>query len=313
LTTISNYMKIFLSKINESWIVDRLKGEWSQFNAETVVNNIKKADIVWIISPWLWNEISKKYLKTKKVVCSIYHLEESDFTDKNIKEFKKRDQFVDVYHVISLLTKRELSRLTDKEIVYIPFWVNQNIWFQIDNKNELRKNFNIKDESFVVGSFQRDTQGSDLISPKLIKGPDRFIEIVKYLNEEKENLLILLSGKRRGYIINELEKANIDFLYFEMADFTTLNKLYNCLDLYIVSSRTEGGPQAIVECGITKTPIISTNVGFASEILSKESIFDMSNYKNSKPNIETAYENSLKLTIPKGFDEYLKMFKDLLE
>ena len=55
-------MKIFLSKINESWIVDRLKDEWSQFNAETVVNNIKKADIVWVISPWLWNKISKKYI-----------------------------------------------------------------------------------------------------------------------------------------------------------------------------------------------------------------------------------------------------------
>ena len=35
-------MNIFISKINESWIVDRLKDEWSQFNAETVVNNIKK-------------------------------------------------------------------------------------------------------------------------------------------------------------------------------------------------------------------------------------------------------------------------------
>ena len=89
--------------------------------------------------------------------------------------------------------------------------------------------------------------------------------------------------------------------------------MYNCLDLYIVSSRTEGGPQAIVECGITKTPIISTNVGFASDILSEESIFDMNNYKDSKPNIETAYKNSVKLTIPKGFDEYLKMFKGLLE
>ena len=97
-----------------------------------------------------------------------------------------------------------------------------------------------------------------------------------------------------------------------MANFKTLNKLYNSLDLYIVSSRTEGGPQAIVECGITKTPVISTNVGIASEILAKESIFDMSNYKNSKPNIDTAYENSLKLTIPKGFDEYIKMFKNLL-
>ena len=87
--------------------------------------------------------------------------------------------------------------------------------------------------------------------------------------------------------------------------------IFFILKWLILSSRTEGGPQAIVECGITKTPVISTNVGIASEILSKESIFDMSNYKNSKPNIDTAYENSLKLTIPKGFDEYIKMFKNL--
>ena len=32
-----------------------------------------------------------------------------------------------------------------------------------------------------------------------------------------------------------------------------INELYNILDLYIVASRVEGGPQAILECGITKT------------------------------------------------------------
>ena len=45
-----------------------------------------------------------------------------------------------------------------------------------------------------------------------------------------------------------------------MPPFNELNELYNCLDLYIVSSRYEGGPQAIFECALTKTPIISTNV-----------------------------------------------------
>jgi len=306
-------MKIFLSNINESWIVDRLKDEWTKFNQEIVVSNPKDADIIWIISPWMWNKISKKYLKTKKVVCSIYHLEESDYTDKKIKEFQKRDQYVDIYHVISPITRNELSKLTEKEIVYIPFWVNQNIWFEIENKTNLRKNLDIKKDSFLVGSFQRDTEGSDLISPKMIKGPDRFVEIVKYLNDIENNLIVLLTGKRRGYVIAELEKSNINYIYFEMVDFEKLNELYNCLDLYIVSSRTEGGPQAIVECGITKTPIISTNVGIASEILSQESIFDMSNYKKSKPNIEIAYTNSLNLTIPEGFKKYLTMFESLLK
>ena len=43
-----------------------------------------------------------------------------------------------------------------------------------------------------------------------------------------------------------------------MVNFDQLNELYNCLDLYIVSSRLEGGPQAIIECALSKTPIIST-------------------------------------------------------
>ena len=42
-----------------------------------------------------------------------------------------------------------------------------------------------------------------------------------------------------------------------MASITKMNKLYNILDLYIVSSRFEGGPQSIMECAVTKTPIIS--------------------------------------------------------
>ena len=43
-----------------------------------------------------------------------------------------------------------------------------------------------------------------------------------------------------------------------MTNFKMLNELYNVLDLYLVTSRIEGGPQALVECGQTKTPILST-------------------------------------------------------
>ena len=82
-----------------------------------------------------------------------------------------------------------------------------------------------------------------------------------------------------------------------MVDFKILNELYNCLDLYIVTSRIEGGPQAILECGITKTPIISTDVGVASEILAKESIFEMNNLKtqNQIQNLPTKMQNYLAL------------------
>ena len=97
-----------------------------------------------------------------------------------------------------------------------------------------------------------------------------------------------------------------------MVDFKILNELYNCLDLYIVTSRVEGGPQAILECGITNTPIISTDVGVASEILSKDSIFIMNNFKNAKPNPEFAYKNAKEFTSLKGNDRFITMFNEIL-
>ena len=305
-------MKVYLSKINESWVVDRMRDEWYENNQEDSVENPKEADLIWIISPWLWKKESKKYLKSKTVICSIFHFEDKDYSKKSMIEFKKREKYIDYYHVISLKTKEDLKKITDKEIFYIPFWVNGDIWFEIKDKLALRNKYKIPKNSFVIGSFQRDTEGSDLKSPKLIKGPDRLAKIINEMNTEYDNLTVLLTGKRRQFIISELEKMKIKYVYLEMVDFNTLNELYNCLDLYIVTSRIEGGPQAIVECGITRTPIISTDVGIASEILHQNSIFNMENFKDAKPEIDFAYNNSLQLKIPHGFNEFLKVFNSLV-
>ena len=131
------------------------------------------------------------------------------------------------------MTKEQLSRLTDKKITSIPFWVNQNVWYEIKDKEELRKSFDIDNEDYLVGSFQRDTEGHDLISPKLVKGPDIFIDLVKLIYSKNKNLKVILSGKRRNYVINKLEEAEIPYRYFEMAPLDVVNKLYNILDLYL--------------------------------------------------------------------------------
>ncbi|MAT49238.1 MAG: hypothetical protein CMA27_05355 [Euryarchaeota archaeon] len=306
-------MKVYLNNINESWVVDRLKDEWYEYNFDISTRKPKEADIIWILTPWLWKNVRKSTLKKKKVVCSIYHIDFQKFSDKDKKDFLKRESYVDEYHVISEKSKMQLEQLTNKKITSIPFWVNQNLWFPINDKNEIRKKYGLSEENFYIGSFQRDTEGSDLKSPKLIKGPDRFIEIVSLKYSENKNTVVILTGKRRQYIISELEKLNIPYKYFEMVDFNDLNELYNVLDLYIVSSRVEGGPQAIVECGLIKTPIISTDVGVASEILSSESIFNMENFHSAKPNIEYANKKSNLYTVPKGFDKYRNLFREIYE
>ena len=173
-------MKIYLNKVKESWIIDRIRQEWYENKKNISTNFISRSEIVWILSPWVWKKVPLKYLKSKKVLCSHYHF---DFEKFDKEDFYNLDKYVDEYHVISNKTKDQLASLTNKNITSIPFWVNDNIFMHLSNKEELRTKLSFNHNDYLVGSFQRDTESSDLISPKLIKGPDIFIELVKKYTE----------------------------------------------------------------------------------------------------------------------------------
>lgn len=302
-------MRLYVSKINESWIVDRLRKEWYEHNSDISTKFLNRSDLIWLISPWTWKRIPKTHLESKNVVCSIHHIDFQKFNDSKVqKEFYEREKFVDSYHVFSTSTEKQLKSISDKKIVKIPYWLNQNLWFHLPEKQELRTKYGFKTDEYLVGSFQRDTEGYDLESPKLSKGPDIFVNKIIKLSKEKKNLKVVLTGKRRSYVINQLKKYNISFSYFEMTSFKTLNELYNILDLYMVTSRVEGGPQAILECAISKTPIISTRVGIADEILDENSIVDFKD-QIGLPNTTAAFENVQKFCLPDGMVKYREFFK----
>ena len=65
-------MKVYLNSPKENWIVDRFVKEWKKYNKQISTNFIKTSDIVWIISPWTYEKLSKKILKTKKIVPKNY-------------------------------------------------------------------------------------------------------------------------------------------------------------------------------------------------------------------------------------------------
>jgi len=305
--------KIYLNKPEENWIVDRLYEEWYENNSECSTKDLNEANIVWIISPWTFDNISKNELKNKKVVCTIHHI---DFDKFNLFEkirFRNLDRFVDLYHVISDQTEKSLKKITSKSIWNNPWWIDSKKWFHIPDKFLLRKEFEIDSDKFLIGSFQRDTEGRDLKSPKLSKGPDRLIEIILLFKEKLDDLEVVLSGTRRQYLLEKLKKHNIKVHYFELVDDLTLNKLYNLLDLYVVSSRVEGGPQAIYECSIAKVPIISTNVGVANKFLHDDSIFEMDNVLSAKPNIEHSYKVIQSQNIPNGFKPFLDKLENFVK
>ena len=307
-------MKIFVLAPKENWSWDRFNSEWQHYQKHMCVDSPDKAEIIWLLADWCWNQIDQNILKSKKVVATVHHIAQNKFDEKKLNSFKERDFFVDFYHVPCEKTANQVRALTNKPVFVFPFWVNQNIWINMRNKKlELRKKYGLPENKFLIGSFQRDTEGHDLISPKLEKGPDLFCDAVQRFNEKRGDVEVLLAGWRRQYVMKRLSDVDINFYYAELPSFEIINELYNCLDLYVVAARYEGGPQAIVECSATNTPIISTDVGLASHFLPKKSIFIPGKELTAEPDPKYCYDKVKVKFIENGFSDFKDMFKTIVE
>lgn len=266
-------MKMFCHIPRENWIVDRMGKEFSEHSSFDVSFDTidDSTDLIWLLGSWCWDQIPLNCLKLKKVVCTIHHEVPEKFNKERINNFLMRDQFVDLYLTYTEETKRLINSFSKKEVLVLPHWINNNIWEKL-NKKECREILNLPENKFIVGSFQRDTEGNDLISPKLEKGPDIFVEKVKQISNFRKDLLVLLGGWRRQYVIKNLQELGIEYRYIELPEQVTVNAMYNALDMYLISSRCEGGPQALFEAGYLKIPILSTPAG-QFQHLSKECIY----------------------------------------
>lgn len=305
-------MKIFVLAPQEDWICDRLVNEWYDNFSDMSTKNIHDADIIWLLAGWCWNHIPVDMLKNKKIVVTEHHIVPEKFTEEKYKNFLVRDQFVDCYHVPNKKTKSLLSQITKKRIEVISYWYNNKLWYPTD-KSVARKKLNFSNEKYYVGSFQRDTEGYDLKTPKLEKGPDLFCDYLIRNKAKLKNLHVILAGWRRQYVENRLIEAGIEYTIFEKTGIDNIRDLYACCDLYIVSSRYEGGPQAVIEAAAMKVPIISTDVGIASSVLSNKCVIDISNdyYEPKEKDVNYGYKKVNTLVIEKHGRNFINLFEEI--
>jgi glycosyltransferase involved in cell wall biosynthesis len=131
-----------------------------------------------------------------------------------------------------------------------------------------RARLGIPQSAVVIGSFQKDGNGWGAgLEPKLIKGPDVFLEAVTLLQASVPELFVLLSGPARGFVRRGLDTAGIPHAHTMVKSHGDVPALFHALDAYIVASRQEGGPKAILESMASGVPIVSTRVGQAPQLI----------------------------------------------
>lgn len=188
---------------------------------------------------------------------------------ESLKQNHKKIQRIQVSHSTMHNIVLE-SGIDPNKVFQIPIAVNPD-FFTIqtpESKKKFRSKYNIPQDAVVVGSFQKDGNGwGEGDEPKLIKGPDIFLKTIKILKESIPELFVLLSGPARGYVKKGLNKLNVPYRHIFLDYYPDIENLYQCLDLYIIASREEGGPKAILESMISGIPLVTTRVGQANDLV----------------------------------------------
>ena len=284
---------------NVGWSIDKDNSNLTRFLSEIdeyrITDSYLFADIyffVWhdlVLNPRyiyvrVLRTLSALYGKRKKIIAWITN--DVSQSETFLRKKWPVDLWVSPSSLISDFLKKHLF-----PHVTIPFYVDSSVFKKLpDTKIAIASTLGISADSIrdkvVIGSFQRDSSGSDLKAPKWQKNPDLLIRIVKQFPVDA--YVLMLAGPRRHYMISRCKKEGIPFLFVgesspinegkddifinNMSE-DVMNKLYNVSDLYIVTSSSEGGPKSILEGSLAGTLVCSTDVGLARDFLHEDLIY----------------------------------------
>jgi glycosyltransferase involved in cell wall biosynthesis len=237
-----------------------------------------------IIHTPFWQGLSVVHPAILQKAFVIAHADNPPFFYLKQPDFLRGQKQVDLWVARSKEAFEQFHALR-LPVTYIPYTIDEKLFFPIADKKSLRKKFGIPDKAYVITNLHRDSEGADLSTPKFQKAPELMIEILKELHARDLSFHVLLAGPRRHWIRRALVKEDIPFTFVGKSDLqgddfgvnildrSILNELMNAADLMLIPSRWEGGPQSIMEGAACRCKILSTPVGLAHDILEPLSLY----------------------------------------
>lgn len=160
-------------------------------------------------------------------------------------------------------------QVAPEKVALIPLGVDLAV-FHPPSRHErqaARQRLGIGPEQIVIGSFQKDGVGwGDGLKPKWIKGPDLLVQVLHLVHRQLP-ILALLAGPARAYVRAGLERLGVPYRHVLPGVPSDVASCYHALDVYLITSREEGGPKAVVEAMASGVPLVSTRVGMAADLI----------------------------------------------
>jgi glycosyltransferase involved in cell wall biosynthesis len=274
------YSRLFIVGDNANWAIDveakALEGIAHKLNIP--VQRIKRARLnlpqaVHYTSQFSLNEPSI-YQSKHRLSVDYYHgkPEQGENFRKCFESLKKNHAKLSRVRVSTreMEALMKTSGIDPAKVMRIPIGIDTDMFLPqtSEAKKHMRAKLGIPETATVIGSFQKDGVGwKEGNEPKLIKGPDIFLKVIEKLKDEVPDLWVLLSGPARGFVKNGLSAMGIPYRHQYLNEYKDLSGFYDALDIYIISSREEGGPKSCLESMAKGIPLITTAVGQCKDLV----------------------------------------------
>lgn len=202
---------------------------------------------------------------SNSVIQTVFHFGING--DQKARKLAQRIARVAVVHTSCYTTREKLMNagVPEAMITVIPLGVDTRLFTPNEDALEAKKKLSLPTNRTIISSFQKDGAGWDEGSkPKMIKGPDIFCDVVERV-ARVHPIHVLLTGPSRGYVVDRLTKAGIPFTHRILNHYPDIVRYYRASDIYLLTSREEGGPKAFLEAWACKTPLVSTSVGMVAD------------------------------------------------
>lgn len=140
--------------------------------------------------------------------------------------------------------------------------VNTAQFYPFENKSLARKQLGIRSNASLIGysaKFTSDYGGR--------KGIDIFLQALKIAAAAGHTFGVVITGPGWDTVVRQIESCGIEVHYRPFLPDRLMPTFYNTLDLYVVTSRIEGGPAPLIESMACGVPVVTTPVGIARDYI----------------------------------------------
>ena len=279
-------------------------------NKESVVQT-------WMYHADLVGGVIAKIIGIKKIYWCIRHSELKPETTKKttilIAKICALLSFVIPSKIIccskkALKTHENIGYCSSK-MIYVPNGYDLKLFYPDSNKRkEIRQELSIEEDVFLIGNVGRYHPDKD---------HENLLKSLFFLKKMDCKFVCILvgSGLNDPNLIECIQKNYLEDVIISYGVNNNIPLILNGLDLFVLSSKTEGFPNTLAEAMSSQINCVTTDVGDAALILNHDdcvveaeqpqklanAIFNMINECNNKPDLWTARKKLNRTRIKENF------------